>query len=144
MLTHATGPGLVQIPTGGFSQGFSLHIPPGNKEQNDLIPAGNSSSLWKQGIMSRKVPCTLQTSFARAVKKPARQGKAVGFVQHSQPGPGSIARSLLEPLLLPLPLLAAPQLPVFGRHHKTNCSNSSDATREWQLRRTGWLLVFGW
>lgn len=37
-------------------------VPPGNKEQNNLIAAGNSSSLWKQGVMSRKVACALQTS----------------------------------------------------------------------------------
>lgn len=32
---------------------------------------------------------------------------------------------------------------MFGRHHKTNCSNSSDAIREWQLRRTGWVVFLG-
>lgn len=79
---------------------------------------------------------------ARAVKKQPPKGNPWAPCSIPTLALAPSPRTLLEPLLLPLPLLAAPQLPVFGRHHKTNCSNSRDATREWQLGRTGWVPFF--
>lgn len=64
-----------------------LLVPPENKRTNNLIPAGNSPSPWKQGII-REVACTLQTcpACSSSENTKAAQGKP-GLCSIPSPAP---------------------------------------------------------